>query len=96
MADEVSFEWDESNREHIARHNVMPEEAEQVLMNEPVDDGFEVVEGEERWTSVGHTNRLRILRVVWTHRQATTIRIVTAFDVSLNSAREYIRAKVGL
>jgi uncharacterized DUF497 family protein len=29
----VIFSWDESNREHIAKHNVSPEEAEEIAEN---------------------------------------------------------------
>ena len=29
------FDWDESNINHIALHGVTPEEAEQVLQNDP-------------------------------------------------------------
>ncbi len=31
------FDWDEANLEHIARHGVSREEAEQVILNDPVD-----------------------------------------------------------
>ena len=94
MADEIRFEWDQANLEHIVRHGVSREEAEQAMINDPMDDGYEVINGEERWTSTGHTNKLRVLTVVWTLRQASVIRVVTAFDVSRDAAREYLRAKV--
>ena len=96
MADEIRFEWDEANLEHIARHEVSQEEAEQAMINDPMDDGYEVTKGEERWTSTGHTNRLRVLKLVWTLRQAAVIRVLAAFDVSRDAAREYLRTKVGL
>jgi len=92
VADEIRFDWDEANLEHIARHNVKSEEAEQVLTNEPTDAGFEVVGGENRWASVGHTNKLRILKVFWTVRHEDKVRVITAFD----APREYLREKVGL
>ena len=34
---------------HAARHNVRCEEAEQVVANDPLDLGIDVVEGEERY-----------------------------------------------
>ena len=37
VADKIGFDWDEANIEHIARHNVMPEEAEQVLGHDPLE-----------------------------------------------------------
>jgi uncharacterized protein len=45
---EIEFDWDEANIGHLARHSVLPEEAEQVILNDPVDVGMEIVEGEER------------------------------------------------
>jgi uncharacterized protein len=68
MADELAFDWGEANVAHIARHNVTPEEVEQVFANDPMDLGAEVVDGEERYISVGHTNRLRVLVLAWTMR----------------------------
>jgi hypothetical protein len=53
--DVVRFDWDHANAEHIARHSVKPDEAEQAIRNDPLDMHYEVVEGEERWTAVGHS-----------------------------------------
>jgi hypothetical protein len=96
VADQVEFEWDQANVEHIARHNVTPEEAQQVLTNEPMELGYEIVHNEERWTSLGHTNKLRILKVVWTVREDVATRVVTAVDAQRHEVRAYLRAKVGL
>jgi uncharacterized DUF497 family protein len=89
---ELSFDWDDANIEHIARHDVKPEEAEQALRNDPLEYDYDVVEDEERWTSIGHTNKLRILKVVWTLR-GMTIRIVTTLDATKREARGYLHAK---
>ncbi|HXB74510.1 MAG TPA: BrnT family toxin [Candidatus Acidoferrales bacterium] len=72
MADELVFDWDEANVAHVARHNVMPEEVEQVFANDPMDLCVEVVDGEECYTGVGHTNRFRVLVRVWTMRGDAT------------------------
>jgi uncharacterized DUF497 family protein len=98
VADEIRFEWDQANVAHIARHGVTPEEAQQALTNEPIDFGYQIVDGEERWTSLGHTNKLRILKVVWTVRGDLTklTRVVTAVGAPRNEARAYLRAKTGL
>ncbi len=42
---EFEFDWDEANIGRAARHSVLPEEAEQVILNDPVDLGMEIVEG---------------------------------------------------
>ncbi len=89
MADELVFEWDAANIAHIARHDVTPEEVEQVFANDPIDLAAEVVDGEERHSSVGHTNRLRVLVVAWTMR-GDAIRAITAFDASQRLAKRYL------
>jgi hypothetical protein len=92
MNEAIRFDWDKANTEHIARHGVKPEEAEQALENDPVDLDYEVVEAEDRWTSIGHTDRLRVLKLVWTLR-GDIVRVVTALDASKNEAQEYLQAK---
>jgi hypothetical protein len=49
------FEWDDANRSHLARHGVSPEEAEQVLVNNPLDLDPQYVNDEWRFPSVGLT-----------------------------------------
>jgi uncharacterized DUF497 family protein len=90
--DDPSFEWDNANREHISRHNVSPQEIAELFWNEAMDLNYELQNGEERWTSVGHTNQLRILVVVWTMR-AESIRPVTAFEAGKRLTNEYIKRK---
>jgi len=41
VADKIRFDWDEANVEHIARHNVTPQEIEQVFANGVKDAGFD-------------------------------------------------------
>jgi uncharacterized DUF497 family protein len=71
---------------------VLPNEVEQVFANEAFDAGFEVVNGEERWTSIGHTAAMRVLVVVWTMR-GDRVRAVTAFEAGKRAETEYIRQK---
>jgi len=68
MADELFFDWDESNIRHVGRHLVNPEEAEEVMLNGPVELDYEITGGEERFVAVGVTSRGRFLTVVWTDR----------------------------
>lgn len=63
MNDEL-FDWDDANILHLAEHDVVPEEAEEVILGDPLDIGLEVVDGEERSSHVGETNEGRILWVV--------------------------------
>ena len=75
---EIEFDWDEANIGHVARHSVLPEEAEQVILNDPVDLGIEIVEGEERYLNLGAT----VQRGVRTNQ--------TAHSVLLPGTREVI------
>ena len=94
VADELIFDWDEANEAHVARHNITPEEVEQVFANDPMDLGADVVDGEERYTAVGQTKRLRVLVLVWTMR-GDAIRPITAFDASERLATRYL-AEMGI
>ena len=79
--DNSLFDWDTANIAHIDEHEVAPEEAEQAILSEPLDVGFDVVNGEERWSYLGETDEGRILRVLITMR-GERIRVVTAFEPS--------------
>ena len=94
MNDEL-FDWDDANINHIAEHDVTPEEAEEVVLGDPVDAGFEVVDGEDRWTYIGETKDEQILRVVITLR-GKLIRVVTAFEPLKHWKIFYIQQKAGL
>ena len=66
---EIEFDWDEANIGHVARHSVLPVEAEQVILNDPWTLELEIVEGEERYLSLGETVHGRVLLVVTTWRE---------------------------
>lgn len=76
---ELDFDWDQANIGHVTRHQVRPDEAEQVILNNPVDLGQEIVEGEERYLSIGATVEGRVLLVATTWRE-DRVRVVTAFE----------------
>jgi len=90
--DDLRFDWDRANAEHIARHSVKPDEAEQAILNDPLDLNYEVIDGEERWTALGHTDNFRVLLLVWTVRR-DALRIVTARAVGKRARDTYLRAK---
>lgn len=70
-----------------------PYEAESVIRNDPIDLGYEEIDGEQRWTVLGHTDEIRILIVVFTMR-GKHFRTVTAHDVSRRMRIGYLRTKV--
>ncbi len=76
---DFEFDWDEANVGHVARQHVLPDEAEPVIINDPLDLGMEIVEGEDRYLNLGATVRGRVLLVVTTWRE-DRIRAVTAFE----------------
>lgn len=73
----MPFVWDAGNIDHIARHGISPEEAEQVVENDPFGIARYLRNGEERLNQVGETDAGRILVVVTTQRGEDT-RVVTA------------------
>ena len=74
----LCFNWDEENICHLARHEISPAEAEEVIGNRPCDLESELRDGEERVVQVGETDAGRILIVVSTTRDQKT-RVVTAW-----------------
>jgi uncharacterized DUF497 family protein len=64
-------------------------------LNDPLDAGFDVVEGEERWSYVGKTSEGRILRVVITFR-GERARVVTAFEPVKRWKVFYLEQEAGL
>ncbi len=72
------FEWNDANLQHIAEHGVSAAEAEEVILNDPIDLGFEIRNGEERFSQAGATRSGRILVIVITWR-GEKVRVVTAF-----------------
>lgn len=93
MADELKFDWDATSTAHIARHKVTPKEVKEALINDPFDVGYDVIDGEERWSSIGHTDDLRVLLLVWTLRGENTVRVITAREASKTARRTYLREK---
>jgi uncharacterized DUF497 family protein len=79
---------DQSNIAHIAAHNVLPSEAEDVVFSDSIDLEMQVIDGEERFPQLGATRTGRILIVVTTFRGELT-RVVTAYPASNAYQRFY-------
>jgi len=73
------FDWDEANIRHLARHDITPDEAEYVLMNDPQHLSTQIDENEERLVEIGFTKAGRCLVVLSTWR-GNRQRVVTAYD----------------
>ena len=91
--DEQLFDWDDANIGHIAEHDVAPEEAEQVVLGDPMELDFERTElGEDRWSYIGETSLGRVLQVIFTMR-GEKVRVVTAFKPTLRDELTYLHYK---
>lgn len=85
---EPQFDWDPANREHIGRHGVTPEEAEQAVRNDPLELGAAFHENELRRMLIGPTDVGRLLTVVFTERKGK-FRIVTVHPASRKQRKLY-------
>ena len=86
------FDWDSANTAHIARHNISPDEAEQVIENYPLDLGVQLRNGEERFLHLGETDTGRILFVVVTKRDGK-LRVVTSHPADRKARAFYLTQK---
>jgi uncharacterized protein len=82
------FDWDFDNISHIARHNVSPEEAEEVLLGITKELGMREEGGERRFSELGMTSSGRLLFVAWTPRDER-VRVVTAFVPNASLRKQF-------
>ncbi|MGA8042205.1 MAG: BrnT family toxin [Terracidiphilus sp.] len=88
----IEFDWDDANIGHIAEHDVRPREAEEVILNRPVDLGSELRNGEKRTAQIGETNSGRILVVISTLSDEK-VRVVTAWPANKDYRRYFATLK---
>jgi uncharacterized protein len=90
MGRRLTFEWDEHNLKHIARHGVSREEFEDTFRHPMVE---EVVSSrrEDRVTAMARTSLGRYLFLVYTMRTGH-IRAVTAYTLPRSKRRNYDEA----
>jgi len=86
------FEWDEHNVGHLARHQVDALEAEQAILNRPLDLGSHIRNGEKRIAVIGETNAGKILAVVVTLR-GRNVRVITAWKANREYRRYFLLMK---
>lgn len=89
----MSFDWGSFNIEHIARHNVLPHEAEEAL-SDPHRRSVPSYgkEGEHRIAVTGLTYDERLLTIIVTLRPGPKIRVVTARPASKTERKIYEEA----
>ncbi|MEO7029687.1 MAG: BrnT family toxin [Acidobacteriaceae bacterium] len=87
----MSYEWNDGNLSHIAKHGVSSREAEEVIENDPYDLDVQIVNGEVRTPHLGETNAGRILIVIATWiEEEQAIRVVTVFEPSKVMREKYV------
>jgi hypothetical protein len=84
----IEFEWDAANTAHVARHGITPREAEQAMVNDPVEVRSAVRGAEFRTLRLGQTDAGRYLTLIYT-RRGGQIRIVTAYSMKRKHRRLY-------
>jgi uncharacterized DUF497 family protein len=89
---DATFSWDRGNLDHIARHNITPEEAERVFAHGPIKIEEQNRNGEPRALYLGETDNSRILSLVATMRNQD-LRVVTAWDTKRPMRIAYLKAK---
>lgn len=89
----AEFDWDVHNVAHIARHGIVPAQAEEAVVSDPVEVGQSWRGGERRVVIVGLARDGIMLTVVWTPRQGR-IRVVTARRSSREEGNFYAEEKV--
>ena len=85
----ATFDWDDVNLEHLAPHQVDPDEAEAVLDNKP----FILRTEDGKYLAYGQTDEGRYLLVVFLRKPENRIRVMTARDLSDDEKRRYRRRK---
>jgi uncharacterized DUF497 family protein len=84
------FDWDNANREHLTRHGVSPEEAEQFFEHDPYELDTETHEEDGLRTKlIGETDSGRILLLLVTSR-GDSFRVITAWDAPQKAKKSYL------
>ena len=89
------FDWDRNNLRKVRTHRVRREEAEQMLLNDPIPIYEQDVDGELRFVYYGEADAGRLLAVIVTER-GENLRVVTAYDLDAGQKRELwsLRARI--
>lgn len=86
----LEFEWDEANIAHIAKHNVLPKEAEEVFFDKDnvQDEDIEHSTIEKRFLIIGKTKKKRLLYQIFTIR-GERIRVISSRSINKKEVKIY-------
>jgi uncharacterized DUF497 family protein len=84
------FEWDMGNIDHIAKHKVKPQEAEEVFFDKKsqVSRDIRHSKSEDRFIIIGKTKKNRLLYQVFTFR-GNKMRIISSRDLNKKEVKLY-------
>lgn len=85
----LSFEWDERNLEHIARHDVDPDEAEAAIDNYPLI----LRTTDNKYLAYGQTDEGRFLLIVFIRKPGPLVRVITARELTEGEKKQYRRRR---
>ena len=88
----MEFDWDSANLKHIARHGIVPEEAEEAVLIDPLEADVQPHESEARVLCFGRTKSGGLLTILYTERRGK-IRVVTAYEMTKPQQRMYFEGK---
>jgi uncharacterized DUF497 family protein len=75
------FIWDTDNEEHLWKHKIKPEEAQEVFFNPYVITPNKKRYGPKRYRIDGRTNQGRNLRLIFEDFESSIARIITGWDI---------------
>jgi uncharacterized DUF497 family protein len=90
----VIFSWDDINREHVAKHGVSQEEAEDVIRN--AQPPFPEAIDDEKWAVWGRTVAGRYLQVIYVLKPADnvayeSVAVADWMSIEAGTAAEVVR-----
>ena len=85
----VSFEWDDWNIEHIAKHSVTPQEVEEACYNQSIIRRTK----DSLYLIYGQTDAGRYLLIVVRHKSKDMIYVITARPMTGNEQRYYLKRR---
>jgi len=90
----IGFDWDEGNQnKNWQKHLVTKIEAEQVFFNEPLLIFNSIGLAEERFFALGKTNKNRLLAIIFTVRNKSFVRVISARSMSRKERSAYGKEK---
>ena len=87
----AEFRWNEWNVEHIARHGVRPDEAEEVVVDARTP--YPLERPDDKWLAWGPTRGGRILQVVFVLDPDFTIYVIHARTLTPREKQRFRRRR---